>query len=76
MFDTPIGKVGLLICWDLAFPEAFRELVAKGAEVVIIPTFCESPCIQTAFLLCIYLYPRPALLVHWTGTGTGTGTRL
>ncbi|GLA64115.1 hypothetical protein AtubIFM54640_005283 [Aspergillus tubingensis] len=27
VFDTPIGKVGLLICWDLAFPEAFRELI-------------------------------------------------
>ncbi|EDP51086.1 hydrolase, carbon-nitrogen family, putative [Aspergillus fumigatus A1163] len=39
VFDTPIGKVGLLICWDLAFPEAFRELIASGAEVVIIPTF-------------------------------------
>ncbi|KAF4212100.1 hypothetical protein CNMCM8980_002093 [Aspergillus fumigatiaffinis] len=39
VFDTPIGKVGLLICWDLAFPEAFRELIANGAEVVIIPTF-------------------------------------
>jgi predicted amidohydrolase len=43
VFDTPIGKVGLLICWDLAFPEAFRELIANGAEVVIIPTFCMCP---------------------------------
>ncbi|KAJ6155806.1 hypothetical protein N7470_006372 [Penicillium chermesinum] len=38
-FDTPIGRVGMLICWDLAFPEAFRELIAAGAEIVIIPTF-------------------------------------
>lgn len=37
--DTPIGRVGMLICWDLAFPEAFRELIADGAEIVIIPTF-------------------------------------
>lgn len=43
VFDTPIGKVGLLICWDLAFPEAFRELIAQGAEVVVIPTFCNIP---------------------------------
>ncbi|KAI9373521.1 hydrolase, carbon-nitrogen family [Aspergillus egyptiacus] len=39
VFDTPVGKVGMLICWDLAFPEAFRELISRGAEIVIVPTF-------------------------------------
>ncbi|OCK83348.1 carbon-nitrogen hydrolase [Lepidopterella palustris CBS 459.81] len=39
VFDTPLGRVGLLICWDLAFPEAFRELIAQGAKLIIIPTF-------------------------------------
>lgn len=38
-FDTPLGKVGMLVCWDLAFPEAFRELIMQGAKLVIIPTF-------------------------------------
>ncbi|KAJ5398462.1 hypothetical protein N7465_008951 [Penicillium sp. CMV-2018d] len=37
--DTPIGRVGMLICWDLAFPEAFRELIADGAQIVIAPTY-------------------------------------
>ncbi|MCJ1405568.1 hypothetical protein MMC11_008796, partial [Xylographa trunciseda] len=36
--DTPLGKVGLLICWDLAFPEAWRELVVQGARLIIVPT--------------------------------------
>lgn len=40
--DTPIGRVGMLICWDLAFPEAFRELIADGAQLIVIPTFCED----------------------------------
>lgn len=39
VIDTPIGKIGLLICWDLAFPEAFRELISQGAEIIILPTF-------------------------------------
>ncbi|KAG2162019.1 hypothetical protein VTO58DRAFT_109420 [Aureobasidium pullulans] len=39
VFDTPFGKVGMLVCWDLAFPEAFREMIAQGAKLFIIPTF-------------------------------------
>ena len=39
VFDTPVGKIGMLVCWDLAFPEAFRELICKGAKMIIIPTF-------------------------------------
>jgi predicted amidohydrolase len=42
VFDTPLGKVGMLICWDLAFPEAFREMIAQGAKIIIIPTFCKE----------------------------------
>ncbi|KAI1182879.1 carbon-nitrogen hydrolase [Nemania serpens] len=38
-FDTPLGRVGLLICWDLAFPEAFRELIADGAQMICVPAF-------------------------------------
>jgi predicted amidohydrolase len=38
-FDSPLGKVGMLICWDLAFPEAFRELIAQGAKIIIVPSF-------------------------------------
>jgi predicted amidohydrolase len=39
VLQTPLGPVGLLVCWDLAFPEAFRTLVRQGAKIIIIPTF-------------------------------------
>ncbi|KIW19831.1 hypothetical protein PV08_00406 [Exophiala spinifera] len=39
VIETPLGPVGIVICWDLAFPEAFRALVRQGARLIIIPTF-------------------------------------
>lgn len=38
VFDTSIGKVGMLICFDFAFPEAHRCITLNGAEIVVIST--------------------------------------
>jgi predicted amidohydrolase len=35
---TPLGRLGLQICYDIRFPEWSRILVARGAEVIVIPT--------------------------------------
>ena len=35
--DHEIGKLGLTICYDLRFPELFRFLTKKGAEVILCP---------------------------------------
>ncbi|CAH7671031.1 carbon-nitrogen hydrolase [Phakopsora pachyrhizi] len=32
-------RVGLLICWDLSWPEAFRELMREGVELIVIPSY-------------------------------------
>lgn len=37
VFETEFCKVGLLICYDLRFPEASRILVEKGAKVIVVP---------------------------------------
>ena len=37
VFDLDFGKVGVLICWDLWFPEAIRALRLKGAEIIAYP---------------------------------------
>jgi predicted amidohydrolase len=34
VFDTPIGRVGLQICYDKAFPEAARIMALKGAQII------------------------------------------
>jgi formamidase len=39
VFDIPgVGKVGVCICYDVWFPELIRDLVFKGAEIIVIPT--------------------------------------
>jgi len=36
--DTPFGRLGLAICYDLRFPELFRELSEQGAQIFAIPS--------------------------------------
>lgn len=38
VLDTPVGKLGLAICYDLRFPELFRRLREKGAEWISLPS--------------------------------------
>lgn len=35
--DTPLGKIGLAICFDIRFSELFRVMGAKGAQVILVP---------------------------------------
>lgn len=35
--DTPVGRVGLTICYDLRFPELYRRLVDDGATLFAVP---------------------------------------
>ena len=36
--DSPIGKIGLAVCYDLRFPELFRRLSEAGATTLVIPS--------------------------------------
>lgn len=36
--DTPFGRLGLAVCYDLRFPELFRRLLDTGAEFYVVPS--------------------------------------
>lgn len=35
--DTPVGRIGLTVCYDVRFPELYRELENKGAQLFAVP---------------------------------------
>lgn len=43
VFDTRIGKIGLLVCYDAAFPEAARLLSLQGAQIILLPSNWMNP---------------------------------
>jgi deaminated glutathione amidase len=41
--DTPVGRVGLTVCYDIRFPELFRKLSAAGAQILTVPSAFTAP---------------------------------
>lgn len=37
VFDTDFGRVGLMVCYDLRFPEVARSMVLSGADIIFCP---------------------------------------
>ena len=41
--STPLGRIGLAVCYDLRFPELFRRLADAGSEIVVMPSAFTRP---------------------------------
>jgi predicted amidohydrolase len=69
VFQTPFGKIGVLICYDLAFPEAARVLKLKGAQLLCVPT--NWP--EAAMISCDY---APFVRAHENHIHVATANRV
>jgi deaminated glutathione amidase len=41
--DTPAGRLGLSVCYDVRFPELYRHLSAAGAQLLVVPSAFTAP---------------------------------
>ena len=43
LIDTPVGRLGLSVCYDVRFPELYRQLSAAGAQLLSVPSAFTAP---------------------------------
>jgi nitrilase len=43
LVDSPVGRIGLAVCYDMRFPELFRVLSRQGAELFVVPSAFTVP---------------------------------
>ena len=69
LFDTPWGKVALLICYDVEFPEVARLARARGADLILCPSCTDD---QHGFYRVRYSAHARAVENHVYVVTTGT----
>ena len=81
VFGTDFGRVGLMICWDVHFPEVARELAAGGAEVLLLPiwggneTLARARAIENQVYLLASGYDFPTVIYDRAGKALATAAR-
>ncbi len=73
VFDTDFGRIGMMICWDVSYPEVARELAAAGAEMILMPiwggneTLCRARAIENQIPLVISSYDLKSAIYDQAG---------
>jgi predicted amidohydrolase len=73
VFDTDFGKIAMMICWDVAYPEIARELAVRGAEMIFMPiwggneTLCKARAIENQIPLVISSYDLRSAIYDQAG---------
>src|ERR1700682_3760145 len=72
--DTPVGKLGLSVCYDMRFPELYRDLVARGAEWLAMPAAFTVPTGRAHWETLLRARPIENLCYVVAPAQTGTHT--
>ena len=81
VFATDFGKVGVMVCWDLQFPEPARALAAQGAELILLPIWGGSETLARARAIenCVFLvsssYDMKTFVLDPTGQTLAEATK-
>lgn len=81
VFRTDFGTVGLLICWDVQFPEPARALALQGAEMILLPiwggseTLARARAIENHVFLVSSSYDMRTFIVDPAGEVRAEATR-
>ena len=73
VFQTRFGKVGMMICYDLFFPEVSRQLAMRGAEIIAVPIYggddalAKARALDNRVFLVTSTYMEP--WTHWMRSG-------
>ena len=74
--ETPLGNLGLATCYDLRFPELFRRMVEKGAEMFLICSAWPYPRLEHWIMLNrVRALENQCFLVSANSVGLNMGTQ-
>ena len=81
VFQTDFGKVGLLICWDVQFPEPARAMALQGAELILLPIWggsevlAKARAIENSIFLISSSYDMKTFIVNPAGDVLAEATK-